>query len=249
MAAWQSYQEAPWGKLRYRVARANLKPHLPQPPARILDLGGGNGLDAVPFAKDGFKVSVMDFSTEMITQGKLLAEAEGVADKMVFAVGDATQLADHFPQPIFDAVLCHNVLQYVTEPTAVLTAVYNTLKPNGVLSLIITNPHTETLGLALREYDMQAALENIGKRQKYVELFGTKIQQYTDNELITMLTSTGFSVEAQYGIRCICDFMADNERKFDPGFYEQLEALEMAVRDKRPYLSLARFYHFIGKKR
>jgi len=248
MATWQEYQAAPWGRLRYGIARANLESHLPSPPAYILDLGGGNGFDAVPLAKDGFAVSVIDFSQEMIAQGKRLAEAEGVADKMAFAVGDAMQLADQFSQPTFDAVLCHNVLQYVVEPTAVLTSIHNLLKPNGVLSLIITNPHTETFGFALREYDMQAALENIDKRTKYVAPFDTTIQRYTDSELITMLNSTGFSVEAQYGIRCVCDFVADNERKFDPDFYEQLEELEMALRDKRPYISLARFYHFVGEK-
>ncbi|MCP5101245.1 MAG: methyltransferase domain-containing protein, partial [Chloroflexi bacterium] len=153
MIAWQDYQQAPWGKLRYRIAHANMAPHLPQHPAHILDLGGGNGFDAIPLAKKGFSVSVMDFSAEMVTQGQQLAEAEGVVDKILFEVGDATQLADRFSEPIFDMVMCHNVLQYVEDVTAVLISIHNILKPGGILSLIITNPYAQTLGFALREYD------------------------------------------------------------------------------------------------
>lgn len=72
--------------------------------------------------------------------------------------------------------------------------------------------------------------------------------RYTDAELKAMLAETGFTLLEQYGIRCICDFMADNERKFDPTFYEQLEALELAVSDQYPYKLLARFYQFICQK-
>lgn len=41
--AWNNYQDAPWGKLRYRMVEANLSRHLPPLPAQVLDLGGGNG--------------------------------------------------------------------------------------------------------------------------------------------------------------------------------------------------------------
>ena len=55
-ANWQDYQQAPWGRLRYRVAQANLQRYLPAPPARILDLGGGNGLDTIPLVCAAFVI-------------------------------------------------------------------------------------------------------------------------------------------------------------------------------------------------
>lgn len=61
-------------------------------------------------------------------------------------------------------------------------------------------------------------------------------------------TNDSFTLLEQYGIRAICDFMADNERKFDPEFYAQLEQLELAVNNKHPYKLLARFYHFVCQK-
>ena len=244
-ARWQEYQQAPWGKLRYRVAQANLRQHLPPPPAHILDLGGGNGLDAVPLVEMGYTAVLIDFSQEMIAQGQKLAAQAQVSDKISFQVGDATQfVADEE----FDIILCHNLLQYVADVTAVLKNIHQSLRPGGIFSFMITNPYTETLAYALRDYDLAAAQENLSKSTKYVETFDTHIQRYSDDELKMMLQDCGFTLLEQYGIRAICDFMADNERKFDPDFYEQLERLETAVSNKYPYKLLARFYHFVCQK-
>ncbi|MBK8903209.1 MAG: methyltransferase domain-containing protein [Anaerolineaceae bacterium] len=243
---WQDYQQAPWGRLRYRVARANLQHHLPAPPARILDLGGGNGLDTIPLLKLGYTAVIVDFSQEMVAQGQKLAQQEEVSDQLTFKIGDATNV--DFEQNKFDIILCHNLLQYVEDITAVLQNIHQSLRPGGIFSFMITNPHTETLAYALRDYDLAAAQENLTKSTKYIETFNTHIQRYTDEELKEMLQACGFTLLEQYGIRAICDFMADNERKFDPDFYEQLEALELAVSNQYPYKLLARFYQFICQK-
>lgn len=244
-ADWQAYQQAPWGKLRYRVAQANLQHYLPPPPAHILDLGGGNGLDSVPLVKLGYTAVLIDFSQEMVTQGQRLAAQEQISDQITFQIGDATQFV---AKEEFDIILCHNLLQYVEDVTAVLKNIYQSLRPGGVFSLMITNPHTETLAYALRDYDLVAAQENLTKTTKYVETFDTHIQRYTDDELKTMLQNCGFTLLEQYGIRAICDFIADNECKFELDFYEQLEALELAVSNQYPYKLLARFYQFICQK-
>jgi S-adenosylmethionine-dependent methyltransferase len=153
-----------------------------------------------------------------------------------------------FEQNEFDIILCHNLLQYVEDVTAVLTNIHQALRPGGIFSLMITNPFTETLAYALRDYDLAAAQENLMQSTKYVETFDATIQRYADVELKTMLGAAGFTLLEQYGVRCLCDFMADNERKYDPDFYEQLEQLELAVSDKYPYKLLARFYQFICQK-
>ncbi|GGZ20956.1 hypothetical protein GCM10010387_12450 [Streptomyces inusitatus] len=52
--AWREWQDAPWGRLRYAVAEANLVRDLDAPgegrPLRVLDLAGGDGGDAVRLA-------------------------------------------------------------------------------------------------------------------------------------------------------------------------------------------------------
>ncbi|MCE7982081.1 MAG: hypothetical protein DYG89_12875 [Caldilinea sp. CFX5] len=63
-----------------------------------------------------------------------------------------------------------------------------------------------------------------------------------------MLNRCGFRLQTFYGVRSLCDYIADNDRKTDPAFFAQLEALEMAVRDKHPFKLIARFWHLIARK-
>lgn len=104
-ANWQDYQQAPWSRLRYRVAQANLQRYLPPPPAHILDLGGGNGLDTIPLLKLGYTAVILDFSQEMVSQGQKLAEQEQVGDNILFQIGDATKV--DFEQDEFDIIFCN----------------------------------------------------------------------------------------------------------------------------------------------
>ncbi len=50
------------------------------------------------------------------------------------------------------------------------------------------------------------------------------------------------------GLRCVCDYIPDNDIKNDPAFFAQLERLEYALRDKYPYNLLARYCQVIAQK-
>src|SRR3989338_8024295 len=50
----------------------------PEPGSHILDWCGGWGRHAIPFAKRGFKVTVLDFSAEYLERAKAYARKEGV---------------------------------------------------------------------------------------------------------------------------------------------------------------------------
>ncbi|MEU9111105.1 hypothetical protein AB0D04_04695 [Streptomyces sp. NPDC048483] len=68
MATWQEWQDAPWGRLRYAIAEANLVRQLPGPgtgPLRILDLAGDGG-DALRLAARGHHVTVADHAPAML---------------------------------------------------------------------------------------------------------------------------------------------------------------------------------------
>ncbi|MFF7644413.1 hypothetical protein [Streptomyces canus] len=68
MAAWQEWQDAPWGRLRHAIAEANLARHLGGDggPLRILDLAGGDGGDAVRLAARGRHVTIVDYAPAML---------------------------------------------------------------------------------------------------------------------------------------------------------------------------------------
>jgi S-adenosylmethionine-dependent methyltransferase len=66
IARWKQEMNFPWGKLKYKLVQANLARHLGQNQLRILDAGGGNGLDSIPLAAQGHIVDIVDYSQEML---------------------------------------------------------------------------------------------------------------------------------------------------------------------------------------
>jgi len=72
-------------------------------PGRALDLGAGEGADALAFAKKGWQVTALDFSPAAI---------EGIKAEAVLAgleiTGEVTDVLDYQPEQLFDLVyLCY----------------------------------------------------------------------------------------------------------------------------------------------
>src|SRR5258708_4959995 len=86
LAAWRQWQDAPWGRLRYTLAEHNLLHHLPDlsagRPLKILDVAGGNGVEAVRMAAAGHEVTVVDYSSEMLASAQALASGTGMAHRV-----------------------------------------------------------------------------------------------------------------------------------------------------------------------
>lgn len=56
IGGWTEEQQKPWAKLKYKIAQRNLRQHLANRPLKILDVGGDNGMDAIPLAAEGHQV-------------------------------------------------------------------------------------------------------------------------------------------------------------------------------------------------
>lgn len=248
MSNWKENQRAPWGRLRYSIAQVNLRRHLPQRLLRILDVGGGNGLDAVACAEQGHSVMLVDFSAEMLTEARHLAEEHSVAARMTFHQADVNAIPTLFPDPAFDVVLCHNVVQYVDDPAALLRAVCHPLKRDGLLSLMSVNPESEVYRLAMMQLDPGAARASLDATMGFATVFGVPVHRCQAADMIDLLISTGCEVLGRYGVRSVCDYIANNDIKSDPAFFAQLERLEHALSDRHPYLLLARFFQIIARK-
>ncbi|MAG35390.1 MAG: SAM-dependent methyltransferase [Dehalococcoidia bacterium] len=245
LAAFKEEQDTPWGRLRHGIALANVQRHLPDGPLRFLDVGGGHGLDAIPFAAEGHTVTLLDFSAEMLAEARRNAREQGVAERMSFQQADLNAIPTLFPEGMFDVLLCHNVLQHVDDASVALKTMLHALRPEGLLSAVWINPYSEPYRLALQQLDLAAARDGLDAESFDAQVFDVPMRAYSPEEMDRLLEALGCGVLGRYGLRCVCDYIPDNDIKYDPAFIAQLEQLEHAMSSRYPYYLLARYLQFI----
>lgn len=101
---------------------------LPEPPARIADLGCGTGTLTRLLVDEGYAVDGVDISPEMIRRARAkVPEAD-------FRVGDAA--APGLAPRAYDVVLCRHVLWAMPDPVAAFATWVELLAPGGVMVLV-----------------------------------------------------------------------------------------------------------------
>jgi len=116
--------------------------------------------------------------------------------------------------------------------------------PAGTTTLAFSDP----LRTAIRQQDPRRALRDLDSDMSYADLFDMELPACTAAETIGQLAELGFGLVTRYGVRCVCDYIADNEIKHDPAFFADLERLELTLSDRMPYLLPARFFHLIERR-
>jgi S-adenosylmethionine-dependent methyltransferase len=245
---WVAENDLPWMKLKTEIGLSNLQKHLPHGPLRILDAGGGSGADSIPLAREGHRVDLLDYSPEMLRVARADVERAGLQEKIRFHIAEVSQIGGIFPQPQFDAVVCHNVLQFVADVPKLLTALSKVLRPGGILSVISTNRYSMPYATAFLFHDLDAAFQQIDGRTFENLIFHTAVTQFAPEEICAMLPDAGLSFDAHYGIRCVGDYWGDNETKSKPEIWEKIVKLEYALTDRYPYNLLARFWQIVAHK-
>jgi S-adenosylmethionine-dependent methyltransferase len=249
---WETYTHTPLGQLREALTRHCLAQHLAAPPPRLtlLDAGGGTGGYALPLARQGHEVCLLDFSSEMLLTARRKAEQLGppLRDNLSFCQAPVIQVPDLFGPDHFDWVLCHTLLEYVSEPWEVLRGLLAVLKPGGVLSLLAVNPHSAPLRWAIAGQDLEKARLALREEVPSADLFGLPRRPLRPDAVQEALSRLGIETVAQYGVRIFADHMPA-DRLADPGFRTQLMALEIATSALAPYRQIARYILTVGKKR
>jgi S-adenosylmethionine-dependent methyltransferase len=246
MTAWRQWQDAPWGRLRYTLAEYNLGRHLDGRPMHVLDVAGGNGVEAVRLATQGHHVTVVDYSAQMLASARSLAESTGVGHRITIIESDVAKLGDMVEEKAYDLVLCHNLLPYVSDVESTLTTVLAPLREGGLLSVIAGNAHSEPLRIAIRDMDLTAAYEALDATERVAKTFSTPVHPRTAEEVSTALRRLGAGILGHYGIRSVGDYIPDDERKYDAAFFAELERLEIALSNRMPYMLTARLFHLVA---
>jgi ubiquinone/menaquinone biosynthesis C-methylase UbiE len=110
--------------------RATLRRLLPDPPAAVLDAGAGTGFISLILAGQGYEVTAVDFSEQMLAILKSKAARLGLNVNVVQA--DVAGLPGG---QAFDAVVERDIMWTLLDPAAALSA-WRTAAPAGRLVLI-----------------------------------------------------------------------------------------------------------------
>ncbi len=126
----------------------------------LLDLGCGTGVAARRIAaRPGWRapITAVDISPALLEAGRRFAEAEGVADRIVFRPGDAH--ASGLPDASFDIVVMHTLLSHVASPAAVLAEGRRLLRAGG--RLVVFDPDIASLAFVTEAEDGGAATDAV----------------------------------------------------------------------------------------
>jgi ubiquinone/menaquinone biosynthesis C-methylase UbiE len=119
-----------YSRIEFERTKELLERHLPPPPARVLDVGGGPGAYAEWLAERGYEVRLLDPSPLHVREA-----LERAAGRFEAAEGDARELDE--PDESYDAVLLLGPLYHLTEPDDRLRALREAgrvLLPGGVVA-------------------------------------------------------------------------------------------------------------------
>jgi len=241
-----TYLETPEGRLRAELTFANLHDFLPVPAGNntlsALDLGCGTGAAAVSLASLGIDVTLLDSSPAMLDLAQRTVVEAGVAERVRVKHGEAALLPDIFPKRSFDIILCHNLLEFVDHPRAVLRGAARLLRDSSsVLSVLVRNQAGEVLKAALQSGDLVAAESNLSAEWGRESLYGRKLRLFTMEALEEMLNDALLTIIARRGVRVIADYLPTQISR--TAEYQRIFALERALGERQEFFGVARYMH------
>jgi S-adenosylmethionine-dependent methyltransferase len=246
-----AYLESPEGRLRSDLSFANLEEFLPAQPEKgalfALDLGCGTGAGAVRLARLGIHVTLLDSSMLMLDMAQRAAWEAGVTAKLALKHGDAAQLANLFNAGSFDVILCHNILEYVDDPGAVLHGAARLLRDSSaILSVLVRSQTGEVLKAAIQSGDLAAAEKSLTADWGQESLYGGKVRLFTERSLRDMLSAASLTITAERGVRVLADYLPPKISRSDD--YQQIFHLERKLGSRREFVAVARYMQHLARR-
>lgn len=217
-----------WRALRAELDRAAR-------PLTVVDVGGGTGGFAVPLARDGHRVTVVDASPDALAALRRRAIEAGVGERVAAVQGDGDRLAELVPAGGVDLVLCHSLLDLVDEPEAVAAAMAAVLRPNGAASVLVAGRAAAVLARAVGG--------DLAEARALLDGTAPDTRRRFDTAGVTaLLEGAGLAVAEVHGVRVVSDLVPADT---DPA---RLLDFELAVADLSPFRDIATQLHALARR-
>ena len=213
----------------------------------IVDVGGGTGGLAVPFAALGHNVTVIDPSPDALAAAQRRASEAGA--RLTAVQGEGASLDSVVGPKSADLVICHNVLEYVDSPADAMTAIAAVLRPSATVSVLAANTVAAVLHRALAGRFTEARQLLGGEAPGAGSGAGSgSPRRFTLPELTALIEAAGLRAGQSHGLRIFSGLVPGALLDADPGGSEALRALEAAAAAAPPLRDIAAQLHLLGHR-
>jgi 2-polyprenyl-3-methyl-5-hydroxy-6-metoxy-1,4-benzoquinol methylase len=206
----------------------------------IVDVGGGTGGLAVPFAALGHNVTVVDPSPDALAAAQRRAAEAGA--RLIAVQGEAASLDSLVGTKAADLVICHNVLEYVDSPADAMTAIAAVLRPSATVSVLASNAVAAVLHQALAGRFAEA------RQLLYADGQASAPRRFTLIELIALIEGAGLRPGQAHGLRIFSGLVPGALLDGDAGTVDALRALEEAAAATPPLRDIAAQLNVLGHR-
>ncbi len=213
-------------------------------PLRVLDVGGGSGGFAVPLARLGHDVTVVDPSADALATLERRARTAGVGDRVRGLQGDGDRL-DDLPLGTggHDLALCHAVLEVVDDPATTLGGIGRALRPGGRVSVLTVNRAGAVLARALGGHPKEA-LALLEDRDPAPGRTRPARRRFAPAELLALVEGAGLQPGEWRGVAVVADLL-DAASGADP---DAVRRLELALSATSPHRDVAAGLHVLATR-
>lgn len=204
------------------------------------------GQIAFKLAKLRHNVTLADPSEEVLSKARAAVQRERLANVNIIC-SDAQTLAQHIDET-FDLVICHAVLEWVVSPNKLIKALGTFLRPQGKLSPMFLNGHSQVFKAAIwGDFETYSSPEKAKSAEH-----GTPI--LTNASALSGARGLSTKTVAKYlnehrlvpnskaGIRIFHDYIPRHLKRNN---LTELLQLEINYRRTEPFASLAQHIHLV----
>jgi SAM-dependent methyltransferase len=215
-------------------------------PLRVLDVGGGSGMFAVPLARLGHDVTVVDPSADALATLRRRADTAGVGALVHGLQGDGDLLHEVIPAAGgegFDLALCHYVLEVVDDPAVTLGEISRALRPGGQVSVATVNRAGAVLGRAVAGHPVEA-LAQLEDRDPAPARSKPAHRRFSPDDMLALVEGAGLRPGPWRGVSVVADLLEATSGA-EPG---AVRALELALAGQSPFRDIATGLHVLATR-
>jgi S-adenosylmethionine-dependent methyltransferase len=218
-------------------------------PLRVLDVGGGSGMFAVPLARLGHQVTVVDPSADALATLRRRADTAGVGDRVRGVQGDGDLLHEVLSAEGdegtggYDLALCHSVLEVVDDPAVTLSQIARALRPGGQVSVATVNRAGAVIARAVSGHPVEARALLEDRDPAPARAYHAR-RRFDPADLLALVESAGLRAGSWRGVSVVADLLDASSGANS----EAVRALELALAETSPYRDIATGLHVLATR-